>query len=246
MSPTPLKPIEYIGSKPRRKDPAAGFGGLVILFLAIGTAAFFGLQFSHLVSAQENRPGAETADEAVALLAESGEFGDMLAAAALRRTLVDVTFDKGYYKIDYPMGDIPASKGGSADLIVRAYRECGVDLQQLVHEDMQQNFRLYPQIWGASGADQNIDHRRVPNLQRFLTRKGESLARSRDVSLYNFGDVVAWFPNTGVAHMGIVVPGPGSHAGEKWVVHNFGRGPVWEDALTDHEIIGHYRYGGGE
>lgn len=244
MSPTPLKPIEYIGSKPRRKQPSAGFGGIFILMLAIGTAAFFGLRFSHLVSAKENRPSFDTAETTIHSLRAENTFGSDLAAAALERTKEEITFDKGYYKIDYPMGDVPKGKGMSADVIVRAYRSLGIDLQQLVHEDMQQNFRLYPQIWGAARADSNIDHRRVANLQRFFSRKGESLGKSRDAANYQPGDIVAWFPNTGSPHLGIVVPGPGEHAGEMWIVHNFGQGPVWEDGLTDHEIIGHYRYTG--
>ncbi|NIP96714.1 MAG: DUF1287 domain-containing protein, partial [Akkermansiaceae bacterium] len=149
--------------------------------------------------------------------------------------------------LSYPGGDVPAHKGICSDLVVRSYRTLGVDLQKLVHEDMQEHFRLYPQVWKRKGPDRNIDHRRVPNLQRYFSRFGKVLGNSRSLDDYDYGDVVAWrlpygASNQGASHIGIVVPGPGARSSEKWVVHNIGSGPEWEDKLFSYEIVGHYRF----
>ena len=67
-----------------------------------------------------------------------------LASAAISLTKDDVTYDPSYFNIAYPMGDITADKGVCTDVIIRAYRKLGIDLQQLVHEDMKSNFSVYP------------------------------------------------------------------------------------------------------
>ena len=79
-----------------------------------------------------------------------------------------VQYDPSYFSIPYPNGDVPSSKGVCTDVVIRAYRLVGIDLQKLVHEDMKSNFSAYPKIWGLQGTDKNIDHRRVPNLMTFL------------------------------------------------------------------------------
>jgi uncharacterized protein YijF (DUF1287 family) len=102
-----------------------------------------------------------------------------LVAAALEQTRSTVTYDGAYRRIAYPGGDVPASTGVCTDVVVRAYRKVGVDLQVRVHEDMVRSFKAYPQLWGMAGPDSNIDHRRVPNLQTFLRRAGAALPVSR-------------------------------------------------------------------
>src|SRR5688500_11469539 len=92
-------------------------------------------------------------------------FAQALIQAAVVQTSTPVTYDGSYRRIPYPGGDVPASIGVCTDLIVRAYRAVGVDFQVRVHEDMKAAFGSYPQLWGLSRADPNIDHRRVPNLQ---------------------------------------------------------------------------------
>ncbi|HFQ4956300.1 TPA: DUF1287 domain-containing protein, partial [Vibrio vulnificus] len=103
-----------------------------------------------------------------------------LVEAAKERTTHTVIYDGSYIKIAYPNGDVPPSLGVCTDVIIRSYRKLGVDLQVLVHEDMRDNFSLYPsnRIWGLSKPDRNIDHRRVPNLQIFFKRHGQSLTIS--------------------------------------------------------------------
>ncbi|MBT8038574.1 MAG: DUF1287 domain-containing protein [Verrucomicrobiae bacterium] len=187
-------------------------------------------------------------EETVSWLNQKGAFGNQLAAAALKRTKKEVVYDPAYYQIPYPNGDVPAGKGVCTDVVVRSYRALGVDLQQLVHDDMTQNFRIYPQLWNLKGPDTNIDHRRVPNLQRFFTRSGREieLPETSSAENFSFGDVVAWRLPHGATHIGVVVPGPGDRRDEKWIVHNIGSGPQWEDKLLEYQVIGHYRYAGSK
>lgn len=188
-------------------------------------------------------------EEAVAWLGKGDGFGNQLAAAALERTRKNVTYDAAYYKIDYPMGDVPKGKGVCTDVVIRSYRALGIDLQKLVHEDMRRNFRIYPQLWGLKKPDTNIDHRRVPNLQRFFSRFGEEIAVPEDLTSadsFKYGDVVAWRLPHGATHIGVVVPGPEGRREEKWIVHNIGSGPRWEDKLLEYQVIGHYRFDGSK
>jgi uncharacterized protein YijF (DUF1287 family) len=243
-----LSPIEYIGPTPRKKKRRRNpFGGILLLLVVVGMGVVFFRPLVPFLKAQQSQASEETAQVAIRELREAGDPSSRLAAAALGRSLAEVSYDPAYYSISFPGGDIPAGKGTAADVVTRSYRQMGVDLQQLVHEDMSENFRLYPQFWKMKGPDSNIDHRRVPNLQRFFSRHGEELALSRVAVDYQFGDVVAWrlpFGENGQAasHIGIVVPGPGAKQSEKWVVHNIGTGPEWEDELFSYEVVGHYRF----
>ncbi|MCP4294591.1 MAG: DUF1287 domain-containing protein, partial [Proteobacteria bacterium] len=110
----------------------------------------------------------------------SDSFNDDLVKAAIERTQHDVRYDGAYVSIKYPNGDVPPNTGVCTDVIVRSYRSLGADLQQLVHEDIKNNFSVYPskRIWGLNKPDKNIDHRRVPNLQVFFKRYGKNLPLS--------------------------------------------------------------------
>lgn len=199
--------------------------------------------FIPFLKAQTDLTSPANVREAMASLRSDGDFGSRLAASALERTQTEVSYDGSYFKIDFPNGDIASERGKSEDLIVRAYRVEGIDLQVDVHTDIKENFYSYPQIFGSKGPDTNIDHRRVQNLQRFFTRKGQVLAVTQDAEDYSFGDIVIWQLLDGNKHIGIVVPGPGAKKTEKWVVHNIGNGPEWEKKLFDYSLKGHYRYG---
>lgn len=168
-----------------------------------------------------------------------------LVEAALERTQHVVRYEPGYVGIPYPGGDVPADTGVCTDVLIRSYRVLGIDLQQLVHEDMAANFSAYPskQRWGLSTTDKNIDHRRVPNLQAFFTRHGESLSVSDDAEKYLPGDIVTWLLPGNLPHIGIVVEEKGQSGNPK-IVHNIGAGPKLEDRLFDFPITGHYRYFG--
>ena len=169
-------------------------------------------------------------------------FTRKLVAAAIERTHHHVRYVSDYVRIPYPSGDVPADTGVCTDEIIRIYRVVGVDLQKEVHEDMTRNFNLYPHKW-LSHPDPNIDHRRVPNLMKFFSRKGEALTGSRQSADYAPGDIVAWNLGGGITHIGMVVDRRGP-TGRYMVVHNIGRGPQMEDVLFDWKVIGHYRYYG--
>jgi uncharacterized protein YijF (DUF1287 family) len=168
-------------------------------------------------------------------------WADQLVAAAIAQTRSRVTYDGSYRRIPYPGGDVPGTIGVCTDVVIRAYRRVGVDLQVKVHEDMTRAFRSYPQLWGMSGPDPNIDHRRVPNLQTFLRRAGAEVPVSRDPSAYRAGDLVTWMLPRNLPHIGIVT-GDRSVTGTPLVVHNIGRGPEVENMLFRYPITGHYRY----
>ncbi|WP_411817055.1 DUF1287 domain-containing protein [Hyphococcus sp. DH-69] len=170
-------------------------------------------------------------------------FGDRLSTAAKERTKHQVVYDSAYVRIDYPMGDVAPDRGVCADVVIRSLRALGIDLQEEVHRDMTQNFSAYPQHWGLSTPDRNIDHRRVPNLETYFTRQGARLARSDDPASFQPGDIVAWNLRGGygwLPHIGIVTDQI-SATGRPMVVHNIGAGPKLEDVLFDWPITGHYR-----
>ncbi|NND61339.1 MAG: DUF1287 domain-containing protein [Gammaproteobacteria bacterium] len=169
---------------------------------------------------------------------------EQLAAAALQRTEVAVTYDPAYIAIPYPNGDVPDHTGVCTDLVIRSFRAIGIDLQRLVHEDMSANFGVYPDDWGHDRPDTNIDHRRVPNLETFFERHGESLSPSRDVNRYKAGDIVTWRLPGGLPHIGIVSNVVAAGSSRPLIVHNIGRGPKLEDMLFEYELHGHYRYEG--
>ncbi len=167
-----------------------------------------------------------------------------LVKAALERTKHAVTYDGAYRKIAYPGGDVPENVGVCTDVVIRAYRKLGIDLQKRVHEDMKKNFAKYPskRIWGLNQPDTNIDHRRVFNLQVYFARNGQALPISNDAQNYRPGDIVTWMLPGNLPHVGIVTDQHHETTGNPMVVHNIGRGPELEDMLFSYPITGHYRY----
>lgn len=174
--------------------------------------------------------------------AVAGPFQERLVAAALERTEHFVIYNGSYRKIGYPMGDVPERYGVCTDVVIRAYRALGIDLQQLVHEDMKAHFDRYPKSWGMKQPDSNIDHRRVPNLRRFFTRHGEKLAVTRQAGDYRPGDLVTWVVGGNRPHIGIVTDRKAPGSGRPMIVHNIGWGPKLDDMLFDYPISGHYRF----
>ena len=174
--------------------------------------------------------------------ASAEDFARSLVAAARERTLKHETYDGTYRKILYPMGDVPDDRGVCTDVVIRAYRKLNIDLQVLVHEDMRRYFAEYPRTWGLSGPDSNIDHRRVPNLQKFLQRAGAALAVSQSPEDYKAGDLVTWMLPRNLPHIGIVSDRKAAGSSRPLVIHNIGAGTTEEDMLFKHPITGHYRY----
>jgi uncharacterized protein YijF (DUF1287 family) len=176
--------------------------------------------------------------------AEQGYF-QALVQAAWQRTTLPVRYDGSYRRLSYPMGDPPDTIGVCSDVVIRAYRKVGLDLQQAVHRDMRRHFAAYPKLWGLRRTDRNIDHRRVPNLRVFLTRMGASRRLSRNPADYRPGDLVTWNlrrDGGSLPHIGIVVDRRSADGRRPLIIHNIGQGPMAEDMLFDYPITGHYRY----
>ena len=170
------------------------------------------------------------------------DFGNRLSDATISIIDPDIFYDPNYYAIAYPMGDMPADRGVCTDVVIRAYRKLGIDLQKEVHEDMNANFNLYPKNWGLAATDKNIDHRRVSNLMTFFSRKGIEKPLSQKASEYVPGDIVCWNLGGGITHIGIVINKQSMDNQRFLVVHNIGGGQVAEDILFIYKIIGHYSY----
>jgi uncharacterized protein len=169
-----------------------------------------------------------------------------LSDAAVHLTRDRVQYDPSYFVIAYPNGDVPANKGVCTDVIIRAYRKMSIDLQKDVHEDMVQNFSIYPKDWGLKKPDKNIDHRRVPNLRTFFARNGSSLKPTSNPDDYKPGDIVTWDLGKGIAHIGIVIKETTDDHKRHLIVHNIGNGQEKSDCLFSYRVTGHYRYNPGQ
>jgi uncharacterized protein len=165
-----------------------------------------------------------------------------LVAGGIEQTDYTRSYDPAYVAIAYPGGDVPKETGVCTDVVIRAFRQVGVDLQKEVHEDMQANFSDYPHEWSLTQPDPNIDHRRVPNLMQFFKRNGKSRPITQNSADYKPGDVVAWDLGDGNWHIGLVTNIRSNLTQNYKVVHNIGSGARVEDILLAWTIIGHYRY----
>ncbi|WP_373685409.1 DUF1287 domain-containing protein [Acinetobacter sp. YH12087] len=146
-------------------------------------------------------------------------------------------YDPAYTALRYPMGDVPLIKGVCTDVIIRALRQQGIDLQQAIHEDMKANFKQYPQKWGLKSTDKNIDHRRVPNIQTWMQRQGYVVKDKQ----YLAGDIVTWDLGRGLVHIGVVSDRKMKGSRVPLIIHNIGEGTQEEDLLHAYQITGHYR-----
>jgi len=172
----------------------------------------------------------------------SQDFFQKISACAIELTDDRIIYDPAYFSIEYPNGDVPKGKGVCTDVVIRTYRKMGIDLQKEVHEDMKQNFNLYPKIWGLKRTDTNIDHRRVPNLMTFFKRHHAEMTITTNPKDYLPGDIVCWNLGGEITHIGIVVNKKSADKKRNLIVHNIGSGQVLEDVLFAYTIIGHYRY----
>ena len=168
-------------------------------------------------------------------------FPNSLIQAARARTSAGVRYDPAYRTIDYPMGDVPDDTGVCTDVIIRAYRALGEDLQARVHEDMTADFPAYPDLWGLTRPDPNIDHRRVPNLETYFAREGAELPVSTDANAYQPGDLVTYRLGGRLPHIAIVSDKTGP-SGAYNIIHNIGSGVREEDALMSHQLHRRFRW----
>lgn len=178
---------------------------------------------------------------ALSLAARAEPTPAALVAAARAQVGVTLLYDPSYQQITYPMGDVPLERGVCSDVVIRAFRAVGIDLQEELHRDMKRHFATYPKSWGLSAPDSNIDHRRVPNLATWFTRQGYALAATQDAAAYQPGDIVTWTLDSGRPHIGIVSDRRSDDGARPLVIHNIGWGAREEDALLAYRISGHFR-----
>ncbi len=170
------------------------------------------------------------------------DFAAKLSDAAIDIIDRNIKYVPDYVSIPYPNGDVPKNTGVCTDVVIRAYRKLGIDLQKEVHQDMKKRFSEYPKTWGLKSTDKNIDHRRVPNLQTFFKKHAKVLPITQKPEDYKPGDIVTWMLPRNLPHIGIVVNKKSSDKKRFLVVHNIGSGQVAEDMLFDFTITGHYSY----
>ncbi len=167
-----------------------------------------------------------------------------LVQAARAQIGVTTRYDPTYVRIAYPGGDVPPDRGVCTDVVIRAYRHAfGLDLQALLHEDMKANFSAYPKAWGMKATDPNIDHRRVPNLAVYFTRRKAALPLSEDFTAYRPGDLVTQMLPGNLTHIVIVSSKTSTEApGRPLVIQNIGAGASEDDTLFAYQRTGHYRF----
>ncbi len=174
-------------------------------------------------------------------LAISDDTAARIVAAARERLSHEVVYDGAYVKIPFPGGDVAPDRGVCTDEVVRIFRALGQDLQKLVYDDLRAAPGAYPNSWPGPRPDPNIDHRRVPNLMVFFSRRGVSLPITDNAADYAPGDVVAWRLDNGLTHIGVLTDDTADGVTPA-AVHNIGAGPRLEHVLFSWKIIGHYRF----
>jgi uncharacterized protein len=132
-----------------------------------------------------------------------------LVVGAQKAALDGASYDDSYFTLAYPNGDPPRDKGACVDVIVRASRNAGLDLQKALVEDA----RAAPSAYGIPRLDPSIDHRRVRNVVVYFKRHWiERSARLDDAGdPLRPGDVVFLdtLPRPGPDHVGIVTQAKG-------------------------------------
>ena len=155
------------------------------------------------------------------------------ARAQVGKTLY---YDPAYKRLKYPNGDIAIERGVCTDVVVRALRGVGVDMQKRIYIDKKNHPKRYMGLYSSKKADYNIDHRRVKNLQRYFKARGY-----RVKGKFLSGDIVVWkLPGSNLDHIGICSNRRNSY-GEPFIIHNVGEGTQEEDVLRAYKIVDHFR-----
>lgn len=174
------------------------------------------------------------AAEPTPLSTPPADFGLALAQAARAQVSGVFVYQARYVRIGYPGGDVSSFYGVCSDVVIRAYRALGIDLQVEV------------QAARVGRGDTSIDHRRTETLRRFFERRGVTLPVSEFGEDYLPGDIVTYYRpqnKSSTAHIAIVSDEL-APSGRPLIIHNRGFGVQLEDALFVDAITGHYRYRG--
>ncbi len=213
----------------------------VTVVLGIGWSSIRPTRRGAIIAALPNSPIKEALVPEVTRVEPKTEMARKIVDAA--KAQIGDDYDASYRVMSYPDGDVPTGSGACTDVIIRAFRGAGIDLQKLIHDDMKAHFRLYPDSWKLGHTDTNIDHRRVPNHIVFFKRFGQTLpigTSGAELKTWEPGDIVEWRLEGGRWHTGVISDGVGPR-GLPMVVHN-GWKCVEQDALDGWTIIAHFRY----
>jgi uncharacterized protein YijF (DUF1287 family) len=123
-------------------------------------------------------------------------------------------------RLPYPGGDVPRQEGVCTDVVIRALRNAGIDLQRAVHDDAGRAPWAYPRI--GRRRNPSIDHRRVKNLIRYFDRHWRRLPVGAPLQPGDvlFLDALPSVPDPD--HVGIASDRR-NHLGLPWVIHNWSR-----------------------
>lgn len=168
---------------------------------------------------------------------------ERIVAAARDQLTWGTKYDPSYVKLSYPGGDVPRKQGVCTDVVIRALRSIGHDLQSLIHVDKVRRPAAYRTYSGQKGPDRNIDHRRCPNQRTYFRRYGKTLGIAVNASTikdWQPGDIVFWKLPSGLDHVGILTDRR-SADGVPWAIHNLST-PLEEPVLTAWTIVAHFRY----
>jgi uncharacterized protein len=215
---------------------------LTLMLLIAGVGAFQLAGWRHTEPAINRGPAVPPSPDINPLPDNASPQLKQMLEGAIAQAGVTTEYDPAYVALDYPGGDVPEKTGVCSDVVVRAFRKAGIDLQKEVHEDIKRARSAYPTKWGANAPDKNIDHRRVLNLMTYFTRQGKSLSISDNAAAYKPGDIVSWELSNGIDHIGIVTNMLSESKDRYLIVHNIGAGTRIEDVMFAWTIKGHYRF----
>lgn len=188
---------------------------------------------------------------AAAVLAQGTAWaGETFAQRVVERARQEVerrvTYEAAHYEdLPYPAGDVPPAVGCCTDLLIRAYRNAGVDLQKAVYEDYKAHADGYP----VASRDE-LSHRRCRNLVVWFRRHAQERPRGLDeaalkdcrpgdVVFFNFAKYDEKYPD----HVGIISDRPFRN-GVPYVYDNLG--PQASERLITTLPIVHSRFRWGE
>jgi uncharacterized protein len=216
----------------------------ILLIIILSVVILYRYTISSIINTIDSAIPISGQSKSIKLISNPQTVAEKIVNGAKTEAINKVVYNASYLSIPYPNGDVPATQGACTEVVIRALRSAGYDLQKLVHEDMTSHFSAYPSRWGLKGPDSNIDHRRVKNLMVFFHRYGKDLTvriNGNDITTWKPGDIVCWDLNgRGLTHIGVISNIKGSD-NLPMVIHNMGMATE-QECLTNWKIIGHYRY----
>ncbi len=159
---------------------------------------------------------------------------------AHKEVLNKTKYISNYFSGGYP----PETEGVCTDVIWRGFKAAGINLKDLIDEDIKNNTKLYPRVEGKP--EPNIDFRRVPNQDVFFSRHCISLTtevKARDeenLKQWQPGDIVVFLK--GYEHIGIISDKRDKN-GIPYVIHNTKpHATTIKLSWFTEPIHGHYRW----